>query len=225
MRMVSVREIFRRARKRADMASSGFYTDDDMFDLLNTVYTNLYDLIVDAFQNYFVKDPAYTFTTVPGTNSYDLPDDFYKMILVEEKIGPNQYSTIFGFNELDRNSVLSTDTSVTTAMEIRMRYIPVAPTFDDLDDEFDGFNGWDDLVVLDMAIAMLESEESDVSSLERRRAQLLQRLIVSTQNRDVTLPARVTDVSQNSIGTTPDLLRYRFYGNKIEFINVTYLGV
>lgn len=223
MRNVTVADIFRRARKRADMTSSGFYTDADCFDLLNAVYTNLYDALVQAYQNYFYD--TFSFVTVPGQSLYPLPDDFYKLILCQQQVSPNQFSIIFPFNELERGSLLTTAPLNVGTIDIVMKYIPAAPIFTSLTEEIDGFNGWDDLIVLDMAIAMLESEESSTDSIERRRAQLFTRLTSAAQNRDVTLPGKVTDVTSNIFALTPDLLQYRFYGNGIEFLNVSYLGV
>ncbi len=222
MRNVTVAEIFRRARRRSDMTSSGFYSDTDMYDLLNAVYTNLYDVLVGCFQNYFTD--VYEFTTTAGTSAYDLPDDFYKLILCQQEISPNQFTIIFPFNELERGSLLTT-APLSGTIDISMRYIPAAPVFTALTDEIDGFNGWDDLIVLDMAIAMLESEESVTDSIERRRAQLFTRLTSIAQNRDVTIPGKVTDVTSSIFALSPDLLQYRFYGNTIEFLNVAYLGV
>lgn len=225
MRSVTVAEIFRRARKKADMTYSGFFSDQDMFDLLNSSYTELYDLLVQAFQNYYAADPPFVFNLVPGQSKYDLPSDFYKMITCEEILSPTQSVIIFPFNELERNSVVSTDTGNIPATEIRIRYIPAPPVFSDLAEEIDGVSGWDDLIVTDMAIAMLEAEESPTDALQARKNRLIDRIKGISPNRDVTIPGTVTDVTAYSLGLVQNTLQYRFYGNQIEFLAMTYLGV
>lgn len=225
MRLVSVADIFRRARKKSDMTASAFFTDTDMFDLLNSSVTEMWDLVIEAYQNWYVSDPPYEFTLIPGQSSYDLPPDLYKVITVEEILSPTQSVIIFPFQELERNSIVSTDTGNISASTIRLRYIPSAPVYSDLADEIDGFNGWDDLIVTDMAIAMLEAEESPTDALERRKQRLITRISSISKNRDVTIPGTVTDMSAYALGLIQNTLQYRFYGNKIEFLAFTYLGI
>lgn len=207
------------------MTYSAFFTTQDMFDLLNSSFTEFYDVLITAFQNYFVKDPPYEITLSPGTSMYDLPTDFYKSILMEELLSPNQSNVLFPFNELERNSIISTDTAAIPFTTVRMRYIPAPPTFTDLLETIDGISGWDELIVTDMAIAMLESEESDTSALDRRKQRLLTRIQSNAQNRDITMPSVVTDITPQALGLVQNTLQYRFYGNKVQFISITYLGV
>jgi len=60
---------------------------------------------------------------------------------------------------------------------------------------FDGINGWENYIVVDAAISMLDKEESDVSSLARKKAGLKQRLEDMAENRDSGEPDVVQDVT------------------------------
>lgn len=224
MRSVTVADILRRSLKKADMQYSGFFSLQDQFDTLNSSVTELYDLVVEAYQNYYVA-PTIEFNLVPGQTGYPLPDDCFKIITIEEVLSPTQTSIIFPFSELERGSVINTDIGSIGNSTIRLRYIPVAPQYTLTTEEIDGFNGWDDLIVTDMAIAMLEAEESDTSALERRKQRLITRISAISKNRDVTIPGNVTDVTAYSAALVQNALQYRFYGNEIEFIALTYLGV
>jgi hypothetical protein len=223
MRLVTVAEIFRRAKKRADQTNSNFFTEQDMFDLLNSSVTSLYDTIVQSFSNYYADE--YFFSIVPGTVAYDLPADFYKLIVVERVLSPNRYSTIFPINELEKNSISGTDASALPAADLRLRYVPAPPVYTLTTETVDGISGWDDMIVLDMVCAMLEAEESDSSAVQARLARVTQRVQSASQNRDIVNPGTVTDTTAYDSGFLQNTLQYRFYGNQLEFYNVTYLGI
>tara|TARA_R100000458_G_C8268057_1_gene242917 strand:- start:575 stop:1453 length:879 start_codon:yes stop_codon:yes gene_type:complete len=77
--IVSLSELRLLARQRADMENSQFISDDEWRRMLNRGYAELYDLIVTSAnsEDYFLNSS--TISLVSGTESYDLPEDFYKM--------------------------------------------------------------------------------------------------------------------------------------------------
>lgn len=222
MRKVTVAELFRRASKRADMTNSNFYSQQDKFDLLNECYPALYDILVKAYENYYVG-PDYEFSIGANTFTYDLPEDFYKIVGVDYKVGQDQWITLRNFNESSRNSTLTAQNLPTGT--IRLRYIPAPAVFSSLTDEIDGVSGWDALLVTEMAIAMLTSEESSTSTLERLKASQMRRIVESSQNRDTGMPATVSDSYAINDLLYYDSLRYRLYGDQIRFMRTDWLGV
>lgn len=189
--------------------------------MINESYAELYDTLVSVFQNYFVTED--TITLVSGTSSYPVPDDFYKLISLDLQSG-SLWNTLFPYNELERNSTVATSSSIPDGT-VRIRYIPAPTIFTNDADTFDAIAGWEALLITDVAMMMLEKEESDTSALERRRQRQYARIMQMAQNRDVTMPGRVTDVTVYDNAYIADSLRYRFYGNNIEFLSVQYLGV
>lgn len=83
------------------------------------------------------------------------------------------------------------------ANEVTVWYIPHAPELTDDADVWNGFNGWEEYVVVDSAIKALEKEESDTSALEVRKERLMRRISSMSQARDQGYPDRVTDVTHN----------------------------
>ena len=77
--IVSLSELRLLARQRADMENSQFISDDEWRRMINRSYAELYDLVVTSAnsEDYFLKSD--TNSLVNGTDSYDLPADFYKM--------------------------------------------------------------------------------------------------------------------------------------------------
>lgn len=220
--LVTLAQLRDRARKRADMG--GFYSNAQANDCVNEAIFELYDTLVGMFSNYYTK--RVPFTVSQGTDTYDLPTDFYKLISLDQQFGSNQYMTIYPYNENDRNATLSQNALSIPNTTLFMRYVPVfTPLVNDAD-TFDAISGWDSLIVTDAAIMMLDSEESDTSALERRRERTMKRIEESAQNRDIGMPATITDVTvrANNIYAN-DYLQYRLYGSQIQFICTSYVGI
>lgn len=76
---------------------------------------------------------------------------------------------------------------------IRIWYIPHAPVLDENTDSWDGFNGWEEYVVLQAAISCLTKEESDTDALEFQLAKIKERIKAIAPNRDVGFPEVVQD--------------------------------
>ena len=77
-------------KQRADMEIGQFITDDEWRRMLNRSYAELYDLIVTSAnsEDYFLNSS--TITLVSGTQSYNLPTDFYKSRGVDLNIGSDK---------------------------------------------------------------------------------------------------------------------------------------
>lgn len=221
MMTVTLANLKLRARRKADMENSAFISDAELLDLVNEAYCELYDVMTQAFERYYTTTT--TFSTTPGTTAYALPGDFYKLLAVDLQSG-NSYITMYPYDENERNSSTTTSYSIPTAT-IRMRYIPTAALFAVDSDARDFVNGWEALLVTDVAIMMLEKEESATDALERRRERQYRRLTEMAQNRDVGQPGRVQDVTLYDMAYIQDSLRYRLYGQNIELMSVQYTGV
>jgi hypothetical protein len=221
-RLITVGDIITRARDRADMSNSGFITPASALAMFNESYTLLYDILVEAYSHYYATTD--TLSLVSGTVAYDLPDDFYKLITADQVVSPGVFSTIFPYSELERNSTLTSDANSIPNVDVRLRYIPAPLYYTDLADTIDGVSGWEGLIVTDLAIMFLEKEETDTSALQARKVQQMSRIQSVSKNRDVTMPGTITDVTAYDFAVGAQL-RYRFYGNQIEFANFTYSGI
>ena len=87
--IVGLSELRLLSRQRADMENSQFITDAEWRRMLNRSYAELYDLIVTSAnsEDYFLKTG--TITLVSGTQSYNLPSDFYKSRGIDLNSGSN----------------------------------------------------------------------------------------------------------------------------------------
>lgn len=226
IRTVTLTQLIQRIRKRSDIISAtGHWGDSDITDLINERYFNLYDLLVSAYSNYYAKTaPNQTLTA--GVNTYDLPNDFYKLISMDRDNGNGTKTSIFPYLELERNSSLySSSNQIPTGALVSIRYIPQPVALVIGSDTIDGVSGWESILIDECAAVMKDSEESDTSKLERSIEKEKKRIEQMAATRDVTMPARVTDVSVYDNAYIRDALRYHLFGNKYELILVQYIGI
>jgi hypothetical protein len=216
-RKVTLLQLKTQSRIRADKVGSGFIQNDELIAYINSSACELYDLLVAAYGNdYFAS--THTFATVANDSSYDLPDDFYKMIGLDYLIGNQDAITLkpYQFNERNKyrqgtywnaiNGAAGPRYKISTdqiqfmpipdgAYNMELHYIPACPVLAIDADEFDGVNGWEEYIIVDAAIKMLQKEESDTSLLEKQKMKLEMRIAAMAENRDAGQSFRVSDVS------------------------------
>tara|TARA_Y100000310_G_scaffold334645_1_gene414869 strand:- start:45 stop:929 length:885 start_codon:yes stop_codon:yes gene_type:complete len=100
---VALSELRTLCRQRADMENSQFITDTEMLRYINRGYAELYDLIVTSAnsEDYFLSSSSVQL--VSGTQSYDLPSDFYKMRGVDLNVGSDSIP-LHRYNFSQRNN-------------------------------------------------------------------------------------------------------------------------
>lgn len=203
------------AKDRADMVNSGLVSDSMWNKYINKSKDALYDMLISAYDDeYFAKTS--TFTIVPGTSNYSLPTDFYKLLHLEIVNSPTQRKTMrkFQFKNKNRYSYPSTiygyDVSKyrivgsnlvlypvpSSGQTLEMWYIPLATNLVADGDELNGFNGFEEYIILDAAIKACRKEETDTQDLERDRMIITDRIERMRHNRDAAEKARIIEVEE-----------------------------
>lgn len=219
---MTLTELIAAARQRSDMVNSQFCTDAEFTSYINQSYFELYDLLVQKYgDNYYVKNPAYTFTTNGTSFMYALPTDFYKMLGLDLALSnsTDSYVTIRPFMFADRNryavpnfqsfygvtnlryrvngnNLWLTPTPAAN-QTLRLWYVPKMATLTAGSDTVDGVSGWTEYIVVDAAMKALVKEESDISALMADKQMLIQRIESAAENRDAGSPPKVTDTQYN----------------------------
>ena len=212
-----------RARYIADMTNSQFISDAELTYYINSGLTELYDLVVRSFEDYFINTT--TFTIASGANSYALPSDFYKCRAVDFQLNGN-WTTVKLFNFANRNTfrrvsflyatpdsgrryrifgdnliIQNTDNA---AGNYRMYYVPAPTLLTSGSDTIPATlsqAGWDEYIALYAAERMLSKEETDNREVITRREELKQRIISLAADRQVEQSEVVSDMSQTLILT------------------------
>ncbi len=205
-------------RQRANKENSQFYTDQEMTSMISQSYKRLYDKIVTAYgDDYYVATP-YTYTTGQNEQLYPLPVDFYKLLLAEVALNPqdpNSFVTLKQFNFRQKNlynypnqytmygitnlryrlngNNLMIVPQTQAGQTIRIWYAPRPNQLINQTDIIDGIAGWEEYVVADVCIKMLAKEESDVSVFTQYLEMENKRLDEMAKNRNLGEPQTVTD--------------------------------
>lgn len=200
-----------RARALADMRNTTFFSDDEIDELLNDAIAELWSMLTTADpQRYMLTAPI---TMVAGSREYSLPSDFMALVGVDWVAGSDRYPLEpFALNDRGVSPApgVTTLDPFTPACRYDVRYggqdgsgvrlvfdrdppagtvlvlYVQAPQLLEADgDVFDGVAGWERWAVLDVAITMLGTEESDASGLVAKQQRLEARIKTLAGKRDI----------------------------------------
>ena len=103
---VNLTELRTLARQRADQENSQFVTDTEITRYLNNSWGELYNLIIENFNDDYYTT-SNTFSLTSGTDTYDLPSDFYKSRGVDLVVTSTESVPLRRYNwaQWTRNSV------------------------------------------------------------------------------------------------------------------------
>lgn len=235
MALVTLLDLRTQARQRADIETSKHVKDLELNIYINNSIAELYDLICQKYgDDYFAASSV--FSTAAGDTSYPLPSDFYKLLGVDllrsgsDPGNASDWYTVkrFEFHERNRqndallrqpfgepgfryrlfgtNLILDSDPG--GPYTLRVWYVPLPAQLSSDTDTFDGFNGWQEFVVVDAAIKALEKEESPTDALQMRKQMLINRIESAAGNRDANFSARISDTraldTRNGMGFSGD---------------------
>lgn len=211
------------ARQRADMTNSTFVTDSELTSYINNSISELHDILVQSYgEDYYINDVS--FTTANKAESYEIASiipngDFYKIRGVDAKLNNSDWFTLkpFNFNERNKNLGSTTNSGISSvkyrllgsnimftpipddSIDVKIWYIPLAQTLVDDTDSYNDLNNYSEYVIVDVAIKMLQKEESDVSVLAHQKQALKERINSASKNRDAGSGDSVSDVhNENS---------------------------
>lgn len=204
MGQIALSTLKTRARQKADMVNGNFIKDPELLNYINEAYFNFYDLIVRSFEDYNLLGPV-SFSISSGSSTYSLPAAFYKVAGVDRSLGGGDYYGLERFEWSKRNSynrssyylpslrtkklryrITGNDLRIVPEQDApgdyRLWYIPTPTALADDADEIMGYNGFEELIVIDTAIKMLTKEETDTASLmleRQRQEQRLEKMLIA----------------------------------------------
>lgn len=212
MASITLANLRTRARDRANMENSGFVSDSIFNTYINYAVSDLRDKITSKVgEDYFATSSSSTLTS--GQEVVALPADFYKLLWVEILGEDGNYYQLKRFEIAEKpvtyygltapwmgikyrlradNLWLQPSTN-TGGRTIRLWYVPLPTTLSADADTLNGYNGWDEYVVLQAAKKALIKEEQDVTDIDRELLIFDQRLEAMIPNRDQAQPMRIYD--------------------------------
>jgi len=223
MATITLAEIKAQCRQRADMEDSTFVRDAELTSYINNSIAELHDLLIAAYnEDYFLEEVQFAATSaltydLPNGTNYSGAPALYKLRGVDVKRGTgDDWATVKRFNFNRRNeqeigtvlsafglpyieyrltgSKLRFNRTPDSGLTFRIFYYPRATKLTVDADTFDDVNGFIEYVIVDVAIKMLNKEESDVQVLMAQKEELKKRIEAMAKDRDVNEPESVTDI-------------------------------
>lgn len=214
--LVLVSAILTGARREADKENDPHVSDAELLLYMQQSWKRLYAIYAKAWPERYRTEQTITSTGVAG---YAVPAAYMGTIAVDYKESPSVYIELELLQEEERNlfngvasgrsvayRVLGDGASAAvnlyptpvTGQVYRHIYLPVATTLTAAS-QLDVMNGHDRWLELDLAIRMLNKEESDVRSRIEERDRLLADVLEEAQLRSVTTPHRIAMRGENLI--------------------------
>lgn len=221
MSSVTLAQIRTRARQKADMENSNYISAPELLNYINEAYYTWYDMIVAAFEDYYLDDPT-EFTILPGAAAeIPLPADFYKLAGLDKSISASfdrfypLKKTRWRERNRTENSFSSYGLRPQTSYRIfkdkiiftpadgsdgayKLWYIPTVTPLVLETDTIETFNGFENILIVDVAIKMLNKEETDASMLLLERQRLESKMQEMLIDRDINNGERIEEVDSNS---------------------------
>lgn len=204
-----------RARERSDQENSTFVSSSELLSYINASYQELYDILVGKFEDYYTIKT--TVVIASGSSTIPLPSDFYKLRGIDFKLDTNTFVSVGKFNFIERNvlnrSIIRRGAGfretqyrvIGNSIQIepedsadgvyRLWYTPLPTLLSAETDTIDGIQGWEEYVIIDVAIKMMAKEESSTTHLEREKAAMLKRIESMAANRDSGQPESISDTT------------------------------
>lgn len=205
---------------------------DELYDLITTVFEdyNMYEPVYfttnGSSSSYPLPDGITTFQNANGENI--VPPPIYKLSGIDLGLNnaPNGFVTVSKYNFIDRNRHVFPNTASTIygvfGLQYRfigntIRFIPQPSSSQPIGvwfiprrtqllqdtDLTDGYNGWNQYIIIRAAKYALDKEESDTTKLDSEILYLKQRIEESAPNRDEGQGDTISDTRMAS-GFGPD---------------------
>lgn len=227
-RIFTAGDVITKARRQVKMDNASglkFVTADEALRLTSHAWTWLHGLLVKADPDYFEGTQS-AITT--GLDRVALPGDYFETKRVDYQSSSTQHIKLKKITSRDILAYEGTSSSTATAYRIvgsylvlyptppsgqtyRHLYIPAPEDLTDDDDEIDGRAGWEELLVLRVAMRMAMKSGDDITDIKAELEAELQRIIVQADQRNPFEGDVIADVEDYSDGAA--MMRpYRYAG-------------
>jgi hypothetical protein len=154
-------EIRARARRWSGLRSGQNWTDTELNDEIDLEVAYVYNKLVAARGAKYYESPTpSSFSSVVGTETYNLPADFFESSRLCVVVNGREY----GLDPYMDKEIDGTR-PVNQVWSCRLYYVPVASKLTLDATTFDGINGFERLVSLRVALAVKQETEEDLSGL------------------------------------------------------------
>lgn len=199
------------------MRNSKFWTDAEMLVAINASLKRVYNFLILTYgDDYYITSEE--IASVADQETYNLNSTFLKLMGVDIGAGasPNEWFQLEKFSFAERNTRRDRNWGIhdyryrlhgntiriiptsPVGSTFRIWYIPTMTELATDSNTVDGVSGFEEWTVIDVAMKMLRSEESDTTELAADKALVEQHIIEMAAQRDASAPEQVVDIESIS---------------------------
>lgn len=183
-------------RTWGDFVNSGVFTSPILRGYLSAGVGRAYDLMVDAKADFFAKVDDNIYTTKAQGHAV-LPDDFYRLLRLDVRDGPNGlWQRLRKFEWAERDWF---ETHTSEIERLRIFYVPQAPRFTKDSDKFYhfGVREAEELVIQVALRHCYIREQRPLGDVDREIARCEAAIISAGKQRDSQEPRTMSDLETN----------------------------
>lgn len=190
MAAVTLATLKNRIKQRANLEHSGseFVRDSELNQLINTSYEELYGTLVRG--GLHVDESTSTITSTGATTPYLIAADLFAVLnvyrvengqrirLPRHDLRHRPSTTNLGYAQSYRvvGARIQFSPWPSSGQTYEVTYVPIPGALEEDTDIVDGVLGWEEYLVIDVALKLAIKEETDTRVLEAERARMLARI-------------------------------------------------
>jgi hypothetical protein len=216
MASVALSVLRTRCKRMADMEASSFVSDAEWLAYINAAADEYHGLLARSMERYLETDSASTLTTgsTEDLSLSALSPGLLKLMGVDMQVN-GKWRPVDPFPWDERNelrNITATSGSLTryclratglkllpvptSGLSVRVNYVPQRTQFTADGDTIEGYNGWEEYIVVLAARRAMAKEESDTTFLDRELVRLETRIKSEASMRDALEPKRMRDCDE-----------------------------
>jgi hypothetical protein len=178
---ISIEELRDRVREQTDTVNDGNITDEWLNIVINNAGSEVYDILVNTFQDYFVEQAYFTLTTSNAFDLTALDGGFYKEVGVDSMDNPLDPQVIHRLGSFgDRARYMTGNWPGSYRIHYTPNYTRLEGDADVLPTEMEK---WVEMIDIAASRQVFAKREMRPEWLDRRWKELSDRLPKSAQNR------------------------------------------
>ena len=204
MRTITLSELRTEIRQLVNIENSQHIKDPELTTYINAGIAELYDLLVKKYgADYFMENAS--FSLVKDQDTYDLPTNFFKLKGVDLSLDSSRVVALEQFTFAERNvnknynGILNPNIKTKYRLsgnkiifspvpkevkEIKLWYVPHSVKLVNGTDTFNGYNGWEDYVIIYAAIRCKIKREESINELMELKGEIKQNIESASETRD-----------------------------------------
>lgn len=217
-------------KEASGIYTSSWLTDSALNSFINQALGDVCSLMTQTGLSH--RETEQSITASGTVTRYSLADDFYAPLFADCETSTDKWTEITQIHLHERNRYQYQSGTYPAAfrivnrthvdflpapaagVSIRLFYVPAPPVLEDDSDSFDFGQVFDELVLVEAAIKVLQKAEDSTTALERRKAELMERIEKDVDQLSMTQGIRILNRNDENRWTEDDFRYWAWDGDR-----------